>query len=243
MKRIFIPGLLVGIVFMSCATYRFEAFPGDNIEIKYGRGKSYPFFMNNDIAMIVDPEFKDSEIMIKVTVKNRSNDVIGIADTDFSAYVSDDRLSWNKLSVYTSRDYFRKEKSEYTAGAVLMVLGAAASTYNAGQGYATTSGNVYGSGRYGSYSGSYTSTTRYYDPAAAQLANQRSAQMVSDYAQSGKQWLQVLEDNLFYSKELGAGEEYFGLVFSKNVSGRFYKIVCQNNTIDIVKIEYEKVVE
>jgi hypothetical protein len=228
---------------MSCATFRFEAFPGDNIQIKYDRGKSFPLFMDDDIAMMVAPEFKDSEIMIKVTVKNISSRVIGFSDADFSVFVSDDRLSWKEVPVYTSQEYFKKEKAEYTAGAVLMLLGAAASAYNAGQGYATTSGNVYGSGRYGSYSGSYTSTTRYYDPAAAQSANQRSAQMVADYAQSGRQWLQVLEDNLFYSKDLGAGEEYFGLVFSEKLSGRFYRILCRNKDIDIVKIEYEKVAD
>lgn len=121
-----------------------------------------------------------------------------------------------------------------------MVLSAAADTATAGYGTATTSGNVYGSGSYGSYSGSYSGTTSYYDPAAAELAAQRNANMVSGYAEEGHGWLQFLEDNLFYSRELKPEEEYFGLVFSKKGYGDYYRITCVNQDFEIVRIEYVK---
>ena len=122
-----------------------------------------------------------------------------------------------------------------------MVLGAAADSASAGYGTASTSGTVYGRSSCGSYSGSYQGTTTYYDPTAAQIASQRNAQMVENYAASGRSWLQMLEDNLFYSVDLNPGQEYFGIIFSKKGTGVYYRVRSKNDSIRLLSIEYLKV--
>jgi len=235
--------LFASVLIISCTTYHFVPIPDGLIQIRNERGSSFPLFLGNNVGMVIVPEYKESELMIKITMKNLSKNTITFNDTDFEVYISEDRINWKKIKVYTSTEYYKKEKAEYTAGAVLMVLGAAASSYNAGQGYYSTTGNVYGQTRYGSYSGSYSSRTSYYDPVAAELANQRNAQAVSNYAQTGKQWLDILENNLFFSKDLEPDEEYFGLIFSEKSSGKYYKIVCKNDSLEILSIEYERVAD
>jgi len=235
---LFLSGLM-----SSCATYHFIPIPDGIIQIKNDRGSSYPIFKDEKVGLIIIPEYKDSELMIKVTIRNLADSQISITDSDFEVYISEDRINWKNVKVYSSMEYYKKEKAEYTAGAVLMVLGAAANTYNAGQGYSSTNGTVYGQSRYGSYSGSYSSRTSYYDPVAAEMSNQRNAQMVANYAQNGKQWLEVLENNLFYNKDLGPDEEYFGLIFSEKISSNFIRIICKNEAFSIVSIEYEKVTD
>jgi hypothetical protein len=171
------------------------------------------------MGMVIAPEFRKSEIMVKVTVRNNSTEELFLKDTDFKVENSYDGVVWEELKVYSSEEYYSKEKTAYTVGAVLLVLSATADTATAGYGTASTSGSVYGTSSYGSYSGTYSGTTSYYDPAAAELAAQRNAEMVSQYAQEGQGWLQLLEENLFYSKDLQPGEAYFGLVFSKKGRG------------------------
>ncbi len=178
--------------------------------------------------------------MIKINIKNLGEDLVNIADIDFYVEESIDLISWKELEVYTSKEYYIKERNEYIAGAVIMVLGAAANAASAGYGSSTTSGTVYGNTRYGSYSGSYSSRTSYYDPVAAELSNQRYSQMVSSYASTGKGWLEFLENNLFYSTTLSPGEEYFGLVFSRRGIGKYYRITFAGKEYDVVSITYIK---
>lgn len=239
MKNLMALATLVLSLF-SCATFVLEPIPSDSIAIKKDRGNSLPFFVNDRIGLIASPEFHGSEILIKINLSNISEESISFTDSDFEIDVSTDGVIWKPLRVYSSKEYYSKEKSEYIAGAVIMVLGAVADTASAGQGSATTTGNVYGSSQYGSYSGTYTSTTRYYDSAAAELAAQRNSQMISSYASTGKAWLELLENNLFYSIDMAPGEGYFGMIFSKKGNGKYYRIRCNNESADQLSIEYIK---
>jgi len=240
MQKILLVLALASVVLSSCVSYRLDPVPNQDIEVRHERGATYPIYESSKIGMVVAPEFRESELMVKVTVKNNSGKEMYIRDTDFKVEVSEDSQEWSPLKVYASDEYYAKEKRAYTVGAVLMVISATADTASAGYGSSTTSGNVYGSGTYGSYSGSYSGTTTYYDPTAAELAVQRNSQMVSQYAQEGQGWLQLLEDNLFYSKDLRPDETYFGLVFSEKGYGDYYRITCTNPDFEIVRIEYVK---
>lgn len=233
--------LLLGLSVVSCATYHFVPIPSDQIQVIQERSAYYPVYKDETIGMIIHPVYVEQDMMIKVAIRNYSGKAISFTDTDFSVFESDDRIIWKKLKVYTSDEYYKKEKVEYIAGAVLLALGTAADSINAGRGYATTSGTIYGGSRYGSYSGIYNSSTSFYDPTAAELARQRNAQRVSQYNQSSKQWLDMLEHNLFYNVDLQPNTEYFGLVFAEKGYSKYYKITCTAPGIRIVSIEYEKV--
>lgn len=240
MQKYLIALILVSITLSSCVSYRLDPLPDEQIEIRHERGSTYPIYESDSVGMVIAPQFRDSEIMVEVTVKNKSRNEMLIKDTDFKVESSRDRINWEELHVYSSEEYYAKEKRAYTVGAVLLVLSAAADTATAGYGSSTTSGSVYGSSSYGSYSGSYSSSTSYYDPTAAELAAQRNSQMVSQYAQEGQAWLNLLEENLFYTKDLRPNEAYFGLVFAKKGSGEYYRISCRNPDFEIVRIEYVK---
>jgi len=227
-------------LFTSCVSYRLDPLPAEHIEIRRDRGSTYPMYSDDDVGMVIAPEFRESEIMVKVTVRNNSSEELYLKDTDFKVENSTDGSAWEELKMYSSEEYYSKEKTAYTVGAVLLVLSATADTATAGYGSSSTSGSVYGSSPYGSYSGSYSGTTTYYDPAAAELAAQRNANMVSQYAREGQGWLQLLEENLFYSKDLRPSETYFGLVFSKQGRGDYYRITCTNPDISVIRIEYVK---
>jgi len=235
--------LLLVLSVISCATYHFVPIQNDQIQVIQERSAYYPVYTDQNIGMIIYPVYVDEDLMIKIAIKNYSGKTISFTDTHFSVYESDDRVNWKKLKVYTSEEYYRKEKAEYTAGAVLLALGAVASSIDAGRGYTSTTGTIYGGSRYGSVSGIYSSSTSYYDPTAAELARQRNFEAVSQYAQRGKQWLDVLEKNLFYSVDLQPNAEYFGLVFAEKGYSKYYKIICTTPGIQIVSIEYEKVVD
>jgi len=242
MKTTFFGSCIVALALLSsCATYHFEPISNDRIEIKRDRNITYPVYLDPTIGMILSPSIENHEIMLRITVRNNSSKVLTISDTDFAIYSSNDRVSWKPLKMYTSTAYYKKEHDKYVAGAILMVLDAAANSASAGYGTASTNGNIYGHNSYGSYSGAYSSTTRYYDPEAAELANQRNAAAVSNYAQNGKAWLSMLKNNLFYSKDLEPNEIYFGIVFSKFDSSAFISVICKNENIELIKVEYTKV--
>lgn len=170
--------IAITLLLNSCVSYRLDPVPSKNIEVRNERGATYPIYESSKIGMIVAPEFRESELMVQVTVRNNIRQEMLIRDTHCKVELSEDRQEWSPLKVYASDEYYAKEKREYTLGAVLMVISATADTASAGYGSSNTSCNVYGSGTYGSYSGSYSGTTTYYDPIAAELAAQHNSQMV-----------------------------------------------------------------
>lgn len=240
MKKIVVIIVLTNLL-IGCATYRLDPIENEEIIIKMDRGKRIPIYSDDKIGMMIIPDFVESEIMIKIHVLNKLDQPIVLKDVDFTVEESIDSILWKPLKVFESDEYYKKEKKEYVTGAVLLAISAAANSASAGYGSATTTGSVYGSSSYGSYSGQYRSTTTYYDPTAKQIADARNAQMIENYATSGKSWLEMLERNLFYTIELQPGQEYFGLVFSKKGNGKFYRIKCNNDSVKILDIEYLKV--
>lgn len=241
MKRILLYSLIVAVsLVVSCVSYRLDPIQNERITIKHDRGRGIPLYQDETVGMIITPEFRDSEVMIKITIKNCSNSSFTISDKDFNVENSEDKIEWKSLKVYTSKEYYKKECLQHNAGLFLLGVTAALDTATAGYGSSSTSGYYTGSTAYGSYSGTYSSTTSYYDPTAAQLAAQRNSQMLSDYSKSGQGWQNILEDCLFYQKTLTPGEEYFGLV-SQVGFGNYYRICCNNTNFSIIEVEYIKV--
>lgn len=216
---------LLTIFLISCATYKFTPIAVQSITIYHNRSRVIPVYKGNTLIVSVYPKYIRNDLSMQIIIKNLSSHVIAISDSDFKVYSSEDKISWTTLKTYTSEQYYKKEKNEYTAGLVLMAVGAGLSAYNAGRGRASTTGNFYGSTTEGSYYGSYNSNTTYYDPVAAELSRQQAQQNIAQYANGGKAWLDFLQKNLFYSVDLQSGQEYSGLVFSNSDYDTYYKIV------------------
>ena len=67
----------------SCATYRLDPLPSQDITIRNERGKQIPLYSDEKIGMVIIPEFVESELMLKVHVLNKTDSQITIRDTDF----------------------------------------------------------------------------------------------------------------------------------------------------------------
>ena len=122
MQKILLVLALASVVLSSCVSYRLDPVPNQDIEVRHERGATYPIYESSKIGMVVAPEFRESELMVKVTVKNNSGKEMYIRDTDFKVEVSEDSQEWSPLKVYASDEYYAKEKRAYTVGAVLMVI-------------------------------------------------------------------------------------------------------------------------
>jgi len=225
----------------SCVTYKYVPLPDSNIQIKVDRGSSIPLYVDEQMAMIIMANDKESDIVFQIYMKNLTANLLKVNDSDFSVYASNDKLKWKKVNVYSSQEYYSKEKTEYIATAAIMVLGAVANSYNSSYGYRKSSGSFYGNSSYGGYYGNYESYSQYYDPVATELALQRNSQMISSYSEKGLKWLEYLEKNLFYSKDLEPNEQYYGLVFAEGGYRKYYKIVLSNPQLKRKEIIFEKV--
>lgn len=227
--------LVITCVYFSCATYHFEAIPSEKITIITNRGSTYPYYKDENIELIIDPEFNDSDVMLKISIKNISDESIFVKDSDFSVYCSKDNKKWEKLETYNSKEFYTKEKNEYITGAVLLALSAAASSASSSRRTSYTTGNIYRNGR---YYGSFYSRTDYNDPTATQINNYNNSLMISNYSRKSEEWLNFLKNNLFYEKTLLAGEDYFGIVFAESELWDYYRVVFSNDQLSEISIEY-----
>lgn len=225
MRRLIICLLVSTVVIISCATYKFTPLPGDSITVHRNRGVETPVYQDVTLAISINPKYVESDLALQIVVKNLSSEMLTLFDSDIEVFSSKDMIEWKRLDTYTSEQYYKKEYDEYTAGLVLMAISAGLNAYNAGRGSSSTSGTFYGNTGRGSYSGTFNSTTSYYDPVAAELARQRDQQNIQNYANNSQAWLEFLRNNLFYSIDLQEDQEYSGLVFSRSDNGNYYKII------------------
>lgn len=210
MRRLIICLLVSTMVIISCATYKFTPLPGNSITVHRNRGVETPVYQDVTLAISINPKYVESDLALQIVVKNLSSEMLTLFDSDIEVFSSKDMIEWKRLDTYTSEQYYKKEYDEYTAGLVLMAISAGLNAYNAGR---------------GSYSGTFNSTTSYYDPLAAELARQRDQQNIQNYANNSQAWLEFLRNNLFYSIDLQEDQEYSGWVFSRSDNGNYYKII------------------
>lgn len=240
-----VESIIISIVFAltGCATFSLVPLPAKNIQIENNRGKSVPIYNDEKIKLVIIPKIEESDIMLEISVKNNSDTRFEIHDTDFIVENSSDGLQWQGIKTYSSKEYYTKTKASYNTGMVLLAISSALDTASAGRGSTSTSGNFYGTSRSGSISGSYYGRTTYYDPTAAELARQRDMENVANYRQRGQDRLEMLENNLFYSKIIEPSEKYFGLVFSDIGKYKYFRIIYKNESASPIEMLFLKVAE
>lgn len=220
---------LGALALASCTTIRVDPVTTENVAVKYDRGRAIPTYTDDATEMSVVTELRRSETMFKVTVKNKTDKTWRVSDTDFTVESSSDGKNWNREHVYPSQEFYDRERSKYAAGVAMAVVGAA--VIDEPDVVTTRTTRVWGGG-----GGVVIQQTR-----VDREPGFRSAWLVEDYAYGGMSWLQALQDNLFYVKDLAAQEEYFGLVFSDPVDAKYYRITLKRDGAKNPSVEFQRI--
>jgi hypothetical protein len=224
--------LLIAIVgalaLSSCTTFRIDPVTTDNVTVKYDRGRPIPTYADDTTEMAVLSEPRRTENMFKVTLKNKTDKTWRVSDTDFVVESSEDGKTWTAERVYPSQEFYERERSRYAAGVAIAIVGS--SVLDQPDVVTTRTTRVWGAG-----GGVVIQQTRVYSEPGF-----RSAWLVEDYAYSGLSWLNALQENLFYVKDLGAQEEYFGLVFSEVLDAPYYRITLKRDGAKSPVVEFKR---
>lgn len=218
------------LLLASCTTLRVTPVVTDGVTVKLDRGRSIPTYEDDATEMSVVTETRRAETMFKVTLKNKAGATWRVADSDFTVETSDDGKKWRSERVYGSQEFYERERDFYASGIALSVMGA--TVIDEPEVVTTRTTRVWG----GPGGGVVVQQTRIYS-----RPGYRSAWLVEDYAVSGMGWLRVLQDNLFYSKDLESQEEYFGLVFVEPLNARYFRITLKRDGAKNPSVQFERI--
>lgn len=207
----------------------------------YKDGELWQFYNKNGVIIaLTNTTIKDYGRWHRIDVVISNNTIIPIefdpvvnisaSSTDIEGFTTD-------LEVWSSDEYLKKVNRSQTWAAVLMGVAEGMSTANAGYSTSTTnsyySGSTYGSGGYGSYSGTVTSYTRTYNAGAAYQAQVLSQQRMADFSNAMAEEQEIKKLGYLKKNTIYPGETISGYVHVKRIKGETVQFV-----IEIEKAEY-----
>ena len=207
----------------------------------YQDGTPWQFYNKNGVIIaLTNTIVKDYGRWHRIDIVISNNSIIPIefdpvinisaSSTDIEGFTTD-------LEVWSSEEYLKKVNRSQTWAAVLMGVAEGMSTANAGYSTSTTnsyySGSTYGSGGYGSYSGTATSYTRTYNAGAAYQAQVLSQQRMADFSNAMAEEQQIKKLGYLKRNTIYPGETISGYVHVKRIKGETVQFV-----IEIEKAEY-----
>ena len=207
----------------------------------YQDGTPWQFYNKNGVIIaLTNTIVKDYGRWHRIDIVISNNTIIPIefdpvinisaSSTDIEGFTTD-------LEVWSSEEYLKKVNRSQTWAAVLMGVAEGMSTANAGYSTSTTnsyySGSTYGSGGYGSYSGTATSYTRTYNAGAAYQAQVLSQQRMADFSNAMAEEQQIKKLGYLKRNTIYPGETISGYVHVKRIKGETVQFVIQ-----IEKAEY-----
>lgn len=207
----------------------------------YQDGTPWQFYNKNGVIIaLTNTIVKDYGRWHRIDIVISNNTIIPIefdpvinisaSSTDIEGFTTD-------LEVWSSEEYLKKVNRSQTWAAVLMGVAEGMSTANAGYSTSTTnsyySGSTYGSGGYGSYSGTATSYTRTYNAGAAYQAQVLSQQRMADFSNAMAEEQQIKKLGYLKRNTIYPGETISGYVHVKRIKGETVQFV-----IEIEKAEY-----
>ena len=207
----------------------------------YQDGTPWQFYNKNGVIIaLTNTIVKDYGRWHRIDIVISNNTIIPIefdpvinisaSSTDIEGFTTD-------LEVWSSEEYLKKVNRSQTWAAVLMGVAEGMSTANAGYSTSTTnsyySGSTYGSGGYGSYSGTVTSYTRTYNAGAAYQAQVLSQQRMADFSNAMAEEQQIKKLGYLKRNTIYPGETISGYVHVKRIKGETVQFV-----IEIEKAEY-----
>lgn len=207
----------------------------------YQDGTPWQFYNKNGVIIaLTNTIVKDYGRWHRIDIVISNNTIIPIefdpvinisaSSTDIEGFTTD-------LEVWSSEEYLKKVNRSQTWAAVLMGVAEGMSNANAGYSTSTTnsyySGSTYGSGGYGSYSGTATSYTRTYNAGAAYQAQVLSQQRMADFSNAMAEEQQIKKLGYLKRNTIYPGETISGYVHVKRIKGETVQFV-----IEIEKAEY-----
>mgnify|MGYP006976617080 CR=1 FL=1 len=207
----------------------------------YKDGELWQFYNKNGVVIaLTNTTIKDYGRWHRIDVVISNNTIIPIEFdpvVNISASSTDIEGFTTGLEVWSSDEYLKKVDRSQTWAAVLMGVAEGMSTANAGYSTSTInsyySGSTYGSGGYGSYSGTVTSYTRTYNAGAAYQAQVLSQKRMADFSNAMAEEREIKELGYLKRNTIYPGETISGYVHIKRIKGETVQFV-----IKIEKAEY-----
>lgn len=214
--------LLLGALPASAAPRDLTPLPVGDQEVVYSQGRPFIFSEGRYTALQVSVESEDSKrIWLALSFTNLGSDSTVVFDNPLQAGVFA-ASGEKKVKVFARAELEKREKRRQMWENLGAGLAAGLNSYNAGQqGYGTATtrhqGTVSGYGSKSGYvSGSYmgTSTTRYYDPVAAQAAQAQAAasnrQLIESVRSDQQARSAALSASVLKTHTVRPGETYSG---------------------------------
>ena len=208
----------------------------------YKDGKLWQFYNKNGVIIaLTNTTIKDYGRWHRIDVVISNNTIIPIEFDpviNISALSTDIEGLTTDLQVWSSDEYLKKVNRSQTWAAVLMGVAEGMSTANAGYSTSTTnsyySGSTYGSGGYGSYSGTVTSYTRTYNAGAAYQAQVLSQQRMADFSNAMAEEQEIKKLGYLKKNTIYPGETISGYVHIKRIKGETVQFIVKIETAEYI---------
>ena len=234
MKKIII-NLLLTLSMFTIYSYDFnlQGIKTENNTFTFYRGNSIQTVQNEKFLISMQANNTDEGIQFCTSITNYSGENLFFDDNCIKVYQGDHGTNkWEPIEYLTANEYYKKQKSIATANAIITGISLGLAAANAG--YST----YRGSGYYLGYR--YTYSARVYNPTEAMIALQNSQIALNNVAQKNGNWLDYLQNNLLYSSDIPAGDNYNGVFYTSKKRGPDYKVVFEITDNDIFEFYFRR---
>lgn len=182
------------------------------------RGKSVQTVSDDNFLVSMLAIKNDHGIQFSTSISNFSINDYYFDENCIEVYQGNfDVGDWNKIEYIPATIYYERERKAAKTNEILSAVALGLSAASAG--YSTVNGSVYSNGY------RYTYTARVYSPSDAAIATANSYIALDNLEQRNQDYLAFLENNLLYSSEIPATENYNGIFVVKAKKGPDYKVV------------------
>jgi hypothetical protein len=179
--------------------------------MQISRGKYSLISENEDISLVISGNVIDKYTVFTVSIINKTDKMYFFDEGQIALDIGNyDNNTWKEGRVYTATEYYELARKNAKTQEILLAINAGLVAANAGMSTSYVSGNVYGNGVSGYYSGQITA----YNPgqAAADIAIAYGS--LSNIIRNNRNYLETLSSLLLYTSEIPAKSIYTGLIYA-----------------------------
>lgn len=234
MKKI---GLLLFISFFLTSIYAYDfsltGVKNEKNEVNIYRGKSIQTISDSNFLISMLAEKNDHGIQFSTSITNYSGDNYFFDENCISVYQGNvDENNWTKIEYIPASIFFKNEKRGARINEIFSAIALGLSA--AGAGYSTINGSGYVNGY------RYNYTARVYSPAEAAIATTNSYIALDNLQQRNQDYLTFLENNLLYSSQIPASDNYNGIFFVDEKKGPDYKVVMEFSPTEVFEFFFTR---
>lgn len=216
--------IILVLFFILCSAYSYDfsltSIKTEENSVSVYRGKSMQTIANENFLVSMTAQKANGGIQLSTSITNFSDEKYFFDENCIKVYQGIfEENKWNDLEYEPATQYLRKEKNIATASTIMAGVALGISAANAG--YSTASGSGYVNGY------RYTYTANIYSSADAAIAMTNSYIALDSLQQRNSNWISFLENNLLFSSDIEAKDNYNGIFIIDEKKGPDYKIVIE----------------